>query len=123
MDALAESVGLSMAIGALPTSLDRVVRAYGVLADQGMLRHLVWYAGQPTTRANPTLTYSAAFTGPGEVPSGLDIGLILDSLSRRRARQLPAQVTTGHDQGQVTLGIRCLSHARVVIRASPASSE
>jgi penicillin-binding protein 1C len=35
-----------MAIGSLPTSLDRLLRAYGVLADEGLLRPLVWYDGQ-----------------------------------------------------------------------------
>ena len=39
-------------------------------------------AGQPTTRADPNPNNSAAFTSLGEVPSGLDNGLILDSLSR-----------------------------------------
>jgi penicillin-binding protein 1C len=60
LDAPAESFGLSMAIGSLPTSLDRLVRAYGALADQGMLRDLVWYAGQPTASARPLLTADAA---------------------------------------------------------------
>src|SRR4029077_6827340 len=47
VDGSAQSFGLSMAIGSLPTSLDRLMRAYGVLADEGMLRDLVWYDGQP----------------------------------------------------------------------------
>jgi penicillin-binding protein 1C len=47
LDAPATRFGLSMAIGSLPTTLDRLVRAYGVLADDGMLRDLVWYDGAP----------------------------------------------------------------------------
>jgi len=39
--------GLSMAIGALPTTLERLVRAYGALANDGVMRDLVWYQGQP----------------------------------------------------------------------------
>jgi penicillin-binding protein 1C len=42
----AEHYGLSMAIGGLPTSLDRLVRAYGALADDGLLREPRWYDGQ-----------------------------------------------------------------------------
>jgi hypothetical protein len=48
LDAPEESFGLSMAIGSLPTRLDRLIHAYGALADQGMLRDLAWYGGQPT---------------------------------------------------------------------------
>jgi penicillin-binding protein 1C len=46
LDGAAQDFGLSMAIGSLPTSLDRLLRAYGVLADEGLLRPLVWYDGQ-----------------------------------------------------------------------------
>lgn len=46
MAAPAENFGLSMAIGSLPTSLDRLMRAYGVLADDGMLRDTAWLKGQ-----------------------------------------------------------------------------
>jgi penicillin-binding protein 1C len=42
----AESFGLSMAIGSLPTTLERLMRAYGALADDGLLRDLVWHGGQ-----------------------------------------------------------------------------
>lgn len=47
LDIPAQNFGLSMAIGSLPTSLDRLVQSYGVLADDGTLRDLVWYRGQP----------------------------------------------------------------------------
>jgi penicillin-binding protein 1C len=41
----AERFGLSMAIGSLPTGLDRLVRAYGALAEDGVLADLVWVPG------------------------------------------------------------------------------
>jgi penicillin-binding protein 1C len=47
-----------MAIGGLPTSLAKVVRAYEVLANDGMEGDLVWYRGQPT--APPQRLMSAA---------------------------------------------------------------
>ncbi len=47
----AEDFGLSMVIGALPTSMDRLLYAYGALAEDGMLAELDWYQGAP--RAPP----------------------------------------------------------------------
>ncbi|WP_216851346.1 transglycosylase domain-containing protein [Acidisphaera sp. L21] len=41
----AERYGLAMAIGALPTSLDRLMRAYATLAEDGMAADLRWFAG------------------------------------------------------------------------------
>jgi penicillin-binding protein 1C len=45
--------GLSLAIGAMPSSLERLARAYGALGNDGVMRDLVWYRGQaagPETR-------------------------------------------------------------------------
>jgi penicillin-binding protein 1C len=39
----AERYGLAMAIGALPTSLDRLMRAYATLAEDGMDGDLAWF--------------------------------------------------------------------------------
>jgi penicillin-binding protein 1C len=44
----------------LPTSLDRLLRAYGVLAEEGMLRNLVWFEGQPSAPARRLLPADAA---------------------------------------------------------------
>jgi penicillin-binding protein 1C len=44
----AESFGLSLAIGSLPTTLEKLVRAYGAIADDGKLSDLTWIAGQRT---------------------------------------------------------------------------
>jgi penicillin-binding protein 1C len=60
LDAPAESFGLSMAIGSLPTSLDRLVRAYGALADGGMLRDLIWFDGQKAAPARRVLPADVA---------------------------------------------------------------
>ena len=60
LDAPAQSFGLSMAIGSLPTSLDRLLGAYGALADEGMLRDLVWYDGQKTAPARRVLPVDVA---------------------------------------------------------------
>jgi penicillin-binding protein 1C len=53
----ADSFGLSMAIGSLPTTLDRLLRAYGALADDGRLGELIWYDGQK--RREPVRVLSA----------------------------------------------------------------
>lgn len=42
----ADSFGLSMAIGSLPTTLERLVRAYSALAEDGRMMDLVWPQGQ-----------------------------------------------------------------------------
>ncbi len=51
LDAPADNFGLSMAIGSLPTSLERLVRAYGALAEDGLLGDFVWAQGQRAARA------------------------------------------------------------------------
>ena len=43
----ADYFGLSMAIGSLPTRLDRLMRAYGALANDGQLQDLRWAREQP----------------------------------------------------------------------------
>ncbi len=57
LDGPADQFGLAMAIGALPTSLDRLVAAYSTLADDGMAADLVWLEGQ--RRAEPRRLISA----------------------------------------------------------------
>ena len=42
----ADAFGLSMAIGSLPTTLEKLVRAYGALAEDGVLADLTWIQGQ-----------------------------------------------------------------------------
>lgn len=56
----AESFGLSMAIGSMPTSLERLVRAYGALAEDGVVSDLVWYEGMPPAPARRVLSADTA---------------------------------------------------------------
>lgn len=46
-----EHYGLSLAIGTLPSSLERLMTAYAALADGGMGGDLAWWRGPPPTRA------------------------------------------------------------------------
>jgi penicillin-binding protein 1C len=48
-DGAADRFGLSMAIGALPSSLDRLMRAYTTLAEDGADADLAWLEGQPAS--------------------------------------------------------------------------
>jgi penicillin-binding protein 1C len=56
----ARHYGLGLAIGALPVSLEHLVSAYTVLANDGRYRDLVWYRGQPTVPPRQVLTEEAA---------------------------------------------------------------
>ena len=60
LDAPADSFGAAMAIGALPTTLERLARAYGVLADDGWLNDLSWFEGQARAPARRLLSADAA---------------------------------------------------------------
>jgi penicillin-binding protein 1C len=60
VDAPADSFGASMAIGSLPTTLERLVRAYGAVADDGWLNELSWFEGQPRTAPRRVMSMDAA---------------------------------------------------------------
>lgn len=97
-DAPASAFGLSMAIGSLPTSLDRLVRAYGALADDGVLRDLAWYRGTEGTPARRVLSTDAA----REVTLFLSDPLArLPSFPRYGSSEYPfaAALKTGTSQG------------------------
>jgi penicillin-binding protein 1C len=49
------SVGLTLAIGGMPTSLEHLLRAYTAIADDGRLSGLDWYAGAPLPPPEPVL--------------------------------------------------------------------
>jgi penicillin-binding protein 1C len=52
--------GLTLAIGGMPTTLLRLVTAYGALANDGIYRPLTWYTGQPAAPpARVTSLYAA----------------------------------------------------------------
>lgn len=69
----AESFGLSMAIGGLPTRLDWLLQAYGALANDGILKPLHWYAGE--TQEPPRRLISAE-------TARLVTGFLADPLAR-----------------------------------------
>ena len=87
-----------MAIGALPTSLDRLADAYAALGDDGMQRGLRWYQGQP--EAPPRRVFS--------VTAAREVGLFLSdpmarlpSFARYGSTEYPfaVAVKTGTSQG------------------------
>lgn len=55
----AERYGLAMAIGALPTSLDRLMRAYATLAEDGMDADLAWFT-QPSAETRRLIGVDSA---------------------------------------------------------------
>jgi penicillin-binding protein 1C len=98
LNAAPDSLGLAMAIGALPTSLDRLADAYAGLADDGMERGLRWYQGQP--EAPPRRVFSIA--------AAREVGLFLSdplarlpSFARYGSTEYPfaVAVKTGTSQG------------------------
>ncbi|WP_278247611.1 penicillin-binding transpeptidase domain-containing protein, partial [Teichococcus deserti] len=52
--------GLALAIGGLPTRMDRLMSAYAALADDGVMQGLRWYDGQPRPRPQRILAADAA---------------------------------------------------------------
>jgi penicillin-binding protein 1C len=98
LDAAPDSLGLAMAVGALPTSLDRLADAYAALADDGMQRDLLWYRGQP--EASPRRVFS--ITAAREVGLFLSDPLArLPSFARYGSTEYPfaVAVKTGTSQG------------------------
>jgi len=98
LDTAPDSLGLAMAIGALPTSLDRVAGAYAALADDGMQRDLLWYRGQPEAPPHRVFITTAA----------REVGLFLSdplarlpSFARYGSTEYPfaVAVKTGTSQG------------------------
>lgn len=55
----ADRFGLGLALGAMPTTLLRLVRAYSVFANDGNLQPLRWWAAQPTVRSERVLDTSS----------------------------------------------------------------
>ena len=56
----ARRYGLGLAIGALPVSLEQVIRAYTLFTQEGRLADLVWYDGQPTERPRRLISEETA---------------------------------------------------------------
>ena len=60
LDGPASRFGLAMAIGALPTRLDRLMPAYGALADEGALRELAWWHDDRPASSRSIMSRNAA---------------------------------------------------------------
>ena len=94
----AERYGLTLSVGGLPTGLDRLVTAYGAIANDGMLAPLRWYREQ-------------ALPGPRRVVSAETAQLITGFLADPMARlpsfarmgsteyPFPVAIKTGTSQG------------------------
>ncbi len=94
----ASHYGLVLAMGALPTTLARLVTAYGVLADDGLLAPPVWWRGQPVTPPRRLLSGAVA----RQVTLFLaDPMARLPTFARLGANEegLPIAVKTGTSQG------------------------
>ena len=94
----ADSFGLSMAIGSLPTNLERLTRAYSVLAEDGMAADLVWHDGQRRREPQRVMSQDSARL----VTSFLSDPLArLPSFPRFGALEypFPVAVKTGTSQG------------------------
>jgi penicillin-binding protein 1C len=93
-----DSLGLAMAIGAMPTSLDRLAGAYTSLADDGVQHGLAWYRGQPEPPPQRVFSTTAA----REVSLFLSDPLArLPGFSRYGSTEypFPVAVKTGTSQG------------------------
>ena len=94
----AERYGLSLAVGGLPTGLDRLVDAYGTLANDGMMKPLNWYVDQPSQDRRRVLSPLSA----AEVTNFLaDPMARLPSFNRMGSTEypFPVSVKTGTSQG------------------------
>jgi penicillin-binding protein 1C len=60
LDGTADRFGLSMAIGSLPTSLDRLMRAYTTLAEDGQDEALDWRYDQPVALPRQVIPVAVA---------------------------------------------------------------
>ena len=94
----AERYGLTLAVGGLPTGLDRLVTAYGALANDGMLKPLKWYEGQDLPEPRRVLSTQTA----REITAFLaDPMARLPSFARMGSTEypFPVAVKTGTSQG------------------------
>jgi penicillin-binding protein 1C len=94
----AERYGLTLSVGGLPTTLDRLVAAYGALANDGVLQPLRWYREQALPGPRRVLTEATAAL----VTSFLaDPMARLPSFARMGSTEypFPAAVKTGTSQG------------------------
>ncbi len=94
----AERYGLTLAVGGMPTGLDRLVAAYDALANDGVLKPLKWYEGQDLPASQQVLSPTTA----REITAFLaDPMARLPSFARMGSTEypFPTAVKTGTSQG------------------------
>ncbi len=94
----ADRYGLTLAVGGMPTGLDRLVAAYDALANDGVLQPLKWYEGQALPPPQRVMSAQTA----REITAFLaDPMARLPSFARMSATEypFPAAVKTGTSQG------------------------
>jgi penicillin-binding protein 1C len=94
----AERYGLTLAVGGLPTGLDRLVAAYDALANDGVLKPLKWYEGQTLPEPRRVLGEQTA----REITAFLSDPMArLPSFARMGSTEypFPVAVKTGTSQG------------------------
>jgi penicillin-binding protein 1C len=97
-DRPAERYGLTLAVGGLPTGLDRLATAYEALANDGVLLPLRWYQGQDLPEPHRVLSAQTA----REITAFLaDPMARLPSFARMGSTEypFPVAVKTGTSQG------------------------
>ena len=112
---MAERYGLTLAVGGLPTGLDRLVTAYEALANDGILLPLKWYQGQELPEPRRVLSAQTA----REITAFLaDPMARLPSFARMGSTEypFPVAVKTGTSQGYRDAWV---AFARVVARSLP----
>lgn len=89
--------GLGLVIGAMPVTLERLVQAYSVLANDGQWRSLYWYEGQSGTKRR-LLSESTARIVTLHLA---DVGARLPSFPRMGSTEyaFPVALKTGTSQG------------------------
>jgi penicillin-binding protein 1C len=113
LDAPAETFGVSMAIGALPTRLEDLMRAYAAFADDGVMRDLVFARDQKPTSPRRVMSVDTARL----VTSFLSDPLArLPSFPRYGALEYPfaVAVKTGTSQNYRDAWTLAFSHKYVV---------
>jgi penicillin-binding protein 1C len=94
----ADRYGLTLAVGGMPTGLDRLVAAYDALANDGILKPLRWYDGQDLPQPRRVLSEQTA----REVTAFLSDPMArLPSFARMGSTEynFPVAVKTGTSQG------------------------
>ena len=113
LDGDAQRFGLSMAIGALPSSLDRLVTAYAMLAEDGRAASLAWLRDQPTEAGRQLIPLPVARAVTGFLSDPL---ARLPSFARNGPVEYPFAVAlkTGTSQGYRDAWVVAWSQAYMV---------